>query len=91
MDALYRASLDKFRTEYKQFERTGEVSDALRVFKEDPQVIERGNDFPYPDNYFHLTNLSAIEEQDNTEVGEHEIEMLTDGEWLERKNSSLRH
>lgn len=84
-DALNRAIMDKYENDYAEFETSQKLSDALSAFKRELDVSKADDRFKFPEKYRHLTDLGCY----NTEDEEIEAVMLTDGEFLKKKNSSF--
>lgn len=96
MLALNRAQKDKYRAEFKVYEATQMVSDAMRNFKKTFDLSHTQDKvFTIPPDYFNQTNISSLlpDPASTPEVPLPEIEysgkIYTDGEWLEAKESEL--
>ena len=86
-DALNRAVLDVYYREYKLFEETGEISDALSPFKILTDINISTDKFLLPDKYRHITSHKAYDPDNSNKF--YKINMITDGEWDEKTLSSL--
>ena len=91
MNALNRAQIDKYNSEYKLFEKTQEITDAFNVFKKSKDITFDDSKWELPDDYFHATNISSlIPNTDDPPITiEYMGKLYTDGEWLNAKQSTL--
>ena len=89
-EAFHWASLDLFNEKFGEYEKTQQLTDAMTPFKKNATKTKNANLFDYPDEYFHITNLSAItKNSEGVILTEYPISIRTDGEWLISKNSKL--
>jgi hypothetical protein len=96
MTALNRAQIDKYRAEFKLFEESQKITDAMRNFKTTADLeITAQKLFTLPTNYFNVVNISALTpdplstEEVPLEDLEYSGKIYTDGEWLGAKESEL--
>lgn len=92
MMALNQAQGNKYRTEYKQFEETLEVTDALLPFKTHEDITKDGATglFLFPEKYVHFTNISSLLMEGTPAVEvEYKGKIYTDGEWTDAIQSQL--
>jgi len=83
--AFNAAQLDKFREDYKSFEDSQEITDALRLFKTEFEYETPAETLPLPSNYAHITEFSI--EKDSVE---YPGKVVTDDLWNIRELSQLQ-
>jgi len=87
IDALNRAVLDKYKTDWRFYEQKNELTDTLGVFMRFPTLTKQGDYFVLPEDYRHTINHEAINPTDSEKT--FKLLEKTTGEWVDVKLSKL--
>jgi hypothetical protein len=88
-NALDRASIDMFREEYRQYELTQEITDAMSVFKAKANLTPTAGLVNIPTTYAHAVSISYQPADASKE--EVEVKIIDDARWhnrLKRKTAT---